>query len=64
MNKKEWSTVQIARPVTRVFVPDKCKFKSWEDVLDYLIALGVSVKVEDGISIDGVDLETIKKYSK
>lgn len=64
MDKKEWQTIQIAEPVTRVFVPDKSKFKGWEDVLDYLIALGISVKVDNGMSIDGVDLETIEKYSK
>ena len=64
MDKQEWKTIQLKKPITKVLVPDKSKFKGWEDVLDYLIALGISVKVEDGISIDGVDLEIIEKYSK
>lgn len=64
MDRNEWSTIEFAKPVTRVFVPDKSKFNSWEDVLDYLIAIGICVQVEDGTSISGVDLETVKKYSK
>ena len=64
MDKQEWKTIRLKKPITKVFVPDKSKLKGWEDVLDYLIALGISVKVEDGISIDGVDLEIIEKYSK
>ena len=64
MDNQEWKTIQLKKPITKVLVPDKTKFKGWEDVLDYLIALGITVKVDDGINIDGVDLEIIEKYSK
>ena len=53
-------------PDTRTYVPDRSKFKSWEDVIDYLIATGFKIEVKqmNGISYSGLDLETIKKYSK
>ena len=63
MDKQERKTIRL-KPITKVLVPDKSKFKGWEDVLDYLIALGISVKVGDEININGVDLEIIEKYSK
>ena len=59
-----FNAIGIIEPATRIYVPDRSKFKSWEDVIDYLIATGIKIEVRDGVSVQGVDVETIKKYSK
>lgn len=61
---KKHNAIGIIEPATITYVPDRSKFKSWEDVIDYLIATGIKIEVRDGISVQGVDVETIKKYSK
>lgn len=54
----------VAMPKTVTYVPDKSKFKTVEDVVDYLMAIGVGVTVVSGRVADEVDMDTVKRYSK
>ena len=64
MERNECAKIDFVKPTTKVFTPDKSKFKSWEDLLDFLVALGIKVVVEDGVCVSGVDLDVIEKFCK